>query len=141
MRRRRWMSSAIVSTLLLLAAVHAFADPSPASLVKDINVLPSPGVLIVESQVFEIGGVGCFSGFTNTSSGLWRTDGTTAGTSLQVHVTPRQIPPPVEMNDTLYFVEGTSLWKTTDCTEAGTSVVATFSSLPGDLTNVNGTLF
>jgi ELWxxDGT repeat protein len=98
---------------------------------------------------------------------LWKSDGTAAGTTLVKDINPgNNSSSPgnlTNVNGTLFFsandgTNGTELWKS-DGTAAGTTLVkdispgsgwmgnwygyfyAPFSSYPGNLTNVNGTLF
>jgi ELWxxDGT repeat protein len=103
--------------------------------------------------------------FFTTGQGLWKSDGTEAGTSLVASVSARNL---TNVNGTVFFAGcddtfGWELWKS-DGTAAGTTLVkdiypgqsryyyyyygyyrqtryVTNSSAPGNLTNVNGTLF
>ncbi len=116
----------------------------------DINPAPS------NTEAFEfaeVGPVTFFVGSTNTASGLWKTDGTEAGTALVYEFSsvgygnrPERL---TNVNGTLFFTasEGTGveLWKS-DGTAAGTVLVKDINvgsagSYPLELTNVAGTLF
>jgi ELWxxDGT repeat protein len=83
------------------------------------------------------------------SGGLWKCDGTDAGT-VQVSATVRELGNLTNVGGTLYFtsfddVSGTELWKS-DGTEAGTVRVKDIrsgvdSSLPSKLVDVGGLLY
>src|SRR5262249_58397786 len=98
--------------------------------------------------------------FTANGYELWKSDGTAAGTVLLKDAgsgTPRNL---INVNgtmffttDTNYYTHGTELWRS-DGTAAGTTIVADLprgyfnyghyyfpTASPGNLTNVNGTLF
>jgi ELWxxDGT repeat protein len=96
-------------------------------------------------QLTKVGGTLYFM----ASGGMWKSDGTAAGTVLvsNVHISVSQM---TDVGGTLFFVgytsaEGIELWKT-DGTPAGTVLVkdifpgVNFSS-PAGLTNIGGTLF
>jgi ELWxxDGT repeat protein len=141
-------------------------------LVKDINSAP----LSSNPRWLTRSGDNVFFAATTSSprlgdaavtTGLWKTDGTAAGTVQVSTVEPYEKPPPdsytlplnrtimADVNGTLYFAgrsttrpfetaTDTELWKS-DGTAAGTVRVAdihpTDSSYPKSLTNVNGRLF
>ncbi|MDA8745878.1 pre-peptidase C-terminal domain-containing protein [Rubripirellula amarantea] len=85
---------------------------------------------------------------------LWKTDGTTAGTSFVADIQPgtqgSNLYNMVNVSGTLFFtaddgVHGTEVWRS-DGTTAGTSLVkdiyiGNYASYPSQLTNVDGTLF
>jgi ELWxxDGT repeat protein len=76
-----------------------------------------------------------------SSAGLWKTDGTEAGTIRIKEVVA--IEKLIAVDGQLFFFRGTfgpsELW-TSDGTEAGTQIIKTLNSID-NLTNVNGTLF
>jgi ELWxxDGT repeat protein len=84
--------------------------------------------------------------------GLWKSDGTAAGTTLLlgIHSTSAEPNPTnlTNVNGTLYFTSGMELWKS-DGTAAGTVMVKEldptgpiyFGSYPQNLTNVTGILY
>jgi ELWxxDGT repeat protein len=82
---------------------------------------------------------------------LWKTNGTSAGTTMVADIWPggrsSYVTDLTNVNGTLFFaandgVHGEQLWKS-DGTTAGTTMVLDIAanSYPGNLTNVNGTLF
>jgi ELWxxDGT repeat protein len=85
--------------------------------------------------------------FTTRSSGLWKSDGTEAGTVLVKAIAPSSL---TDVGGVLFFIgndgiNGEELWKS-DGTEAGTVLVKAInagsgSSSPTSLTNVGGVLF
>ncbi|HYX37552.1 MAG TPA: ELWxxDGT repeat protein [Oligoflexus sp.] len=94
------------------------------------------------------GGKLFFTALDNTGTGLWKTDGTEAGTvKVKSGITPYSM---TEVSGLVYFaaddsLSGMELWKT-DGTDAGTIMVKDIypdssGSSPASLTNVNGTLF
>ena len=102
------------------------------------------------SQFIDCNGTTFFRGDdVQHGSGLWKTDGTAAGTVFIKNVVADQL---IAVSDTLFFTApdpangGTELWKS-DGTAAGTVIVKDinpyFNSFfgPKHLTNVNGTLF
>jgi ELWxxDGT repeat protein len=119
-------------------------------LLKDIN----PGPADSSPQDFtNVNGVIFFTADDGTNGReLWKTDGTTAGTTLVKAINPGPGSDPQDLtkvNGTLFFdatdgINGRELWKS-DGTAAGTVLVKAIypghGSDPGNLTNVNGTLF
>jgi ELWxxDGT repeat protein/VCBS repeat-containing protein len=127
-------------------------EPLTAKLLKDIN-LATAGVT-VHSPIVEMNGIAFFPGRTDEGPfRLWRSDGTSAGTTIVHNVslgsttTSRRI---VNINGTLFFqandgITGYELWRS-DGTESGTVLVkdvfsGSASSNPIDFVNVNGELF
>jgi ELWxxDGT repeat protein len=120
--------------LLLALLVSLAASPShaqPAFLVKDIRT-GTPPAEWSGTEFVELGGFAYFRGEDRIrGSELWRSDGTTAGTTLVRDVcpgvcssTPSEL---TVLGSTIYFraddgVHGSSLWKT-DGTAAGTVLV------------------
>jgi ELWxxDGT repeat protein len=147
---------ALLLTACSLGSLPAFADPIPATLVKNIHAGAGGGV----SSPFiyaDVGGVALFTAQTiETGSELWRSDGTEAGTALvkdiRVGSADGALSYPTLVDGTLFFVastdgsgsqlwmSGSHLWKS-DGTAAGTIQVSDFVISPEHLTNVNGTLF
>jgi ELWxxDGT repeat protein len=137
------------------------------ALVKDVN---TGGASSYPSNLTNVNGVLFFSAEDYSASGgrhgreLWKSDGTTAGTTLVKDIHPggalnnygNYIPygsAPSSLrnvNGTLFFTaddgtHGLELWKS-DGTAAGTTLVkditpGSASSSPGNLTNVNGKVF
>src|SRR6476646_6681901 len=124
------MLSAVTGLGLGVAATHA--DAATASLVKDIN--PGPE----SSEPLNLEGVGGTVFFSASIYGelgfeLWKSDGTSAGTTLVRDISPGPgygVDPDVHLTrvrDTLLFpanddVHGPELWRS-DGTEAGTGLV------------------
>src|SRR5690606_1522295 len=117
-------------------------------MVRDIN----PGVGsssdgVFESRLFEFDGMAFFGANSGDNFGLWKSDGTFAGTEL---VQGGLIPAAFEVvGDTLYFLEeGTTpasairLWGT-DGTTPGTMLLKSFDEggIERDLAGVGDTLF
>src|SRR5205807_997204 len=74
--------------------------------------------------------------------GLWKTDGTAAGTTLLLASSTIAYTY-TDVGSLVFFTVGNTLWRT-DGTAAGTSSVTAIGpdqSIPTDLTNVAGTLF
>ncbi len=104
-------------------------------------------------ETAEIGSVTYFTGGNSTRTGLWKTDGTAAGTVLvkdfssSSYSLPRNLTP---VNNVLFFsargsATGEELWKS-DGTGIGTVQVKDIEagpagSYPQELVNVSGTLF
>jgi ELWxxDGT repeat protein len=88
-----------------------------------------------------------YHGYPDTGLQLWKSDGTTQGTSVVKEIDLSNL---INVNGTLFFTaedaaSGSELWKS-DGTAAGTMLVKDIEpgpagSAPGELTNVNGTLF
>jgi trimeric autotransporter adhesin len=129
----------MVALLCLVLIVPARAV-GPAFLVKNINTTPSPSLSSNPQDFIAIGSTVYFSAVSKGYRGLWKSDGTAAGTVLVKEITPTEL---TNVNGTLFFVAtdgatGRELWKS-DGTAAGTTLVKAIS--PRYLTNVNGTLF
>ncbi len=104
------------------------------------------------ASIEEAGPIAYFAGGTSSHSGLWKTNGTEAGTVLVREFSSSTYSLPYEMtmvNSTLFFTvygaTGTELWKS-DGTTAGTVLVRDIqpgkeSSYPRDLVNFGGTLY
>ena len=118
-------------------------------LVKDINTNLS---LVSMGSSTEVGAITYFAGYSTSGAGLWKTDGTQAGTVLvrdfssSAYDTPTQL---MSVNGIVYFNmfsgAGEELWKS-DGTAAGTTLLKDIepgsgSSYPDSLTNVAGTLY
>src|SRR5689334_22400823 len=139
---RRSQHSRLLFALLplILVASTSYAN-THAYLVKEFfgGVTVGAGYAVAHNQLF-------FSGFDESHGAeLWKSDGTTAGTSLVADMVPgsgstdpRFI---TAVNDIVYFNGRPGLWKT-DGTANGTVRLAdpAWVSYPFDLTNVNGTL-
>src|SRR5207253_943002 len=111
------------------------------------------------TELAGVNGTLYFSALRRTSGdpvrGIWKSDGTAAGTTLVKEIEPGvggespryQL---MGVNNTLYFVAresatGMEVWKS-DGSPAGTTILKDINpvpadSWPGDLTDVNGTLF
>lgn len=147
--------------LLLLATVLARpghlvqaqeADPGPV-LVKDINTNATP-ISSEPSNLIDMNGTLFFVANRGIHEGLWRSDGTAAGTTIVKHISLRTtyglIRSLVHVNGTLFFgagdgTHGHALWRS-DGTADGTTLVKDINpgqsgSISGPLVNVNGTLF
>lgn len=127
-------------------------------LVADINATPATVALdsFNPSQSVDVGGIAYFSDRVNAggTSGLWRSDGSAAGTHLvkniRVDFASPQIANLTNVGGKLFFsandgTHGVELWKS-DGTEAGTKLVKDI--VPGlnsatltSFVDVNGTLF
>jgi ELWxxDGT repeat protein len=111
-------------------------------LVKDINVAATG---LASSNFAVSGGLLFFSGCDDCGCELWKSDGSSSGTTRVKDIQPGALGSnPAELTDvngTLFFLAayGRELWRS-DGTEAGTvRVKAGFYAR--HLTNVNGTLF
>ena len=129
--------------LFLLFFVHLPTFSQSFNLLKDINTGVSGSCLGYPREplnLTEANGLLYFTvwGGAGTSPGLWKSDGTPAGTVRVKEVS--SIDKMVNVNGTLFFsIEpNQELWKS-DGTEAGTVVVANL--VARNLTNVNGTLY
>jgi ELWxxDGT repeat protein len=85
-------------------------------------------------QLTNVNGTLFFTAWDGTTEGLWKSDGTEAGTVQVSSVYGTQL---TNVNGTLFFASG-ELWKS-DGTAAGTTLVKDIA--PDALANVNGTLF
>jgi ELWxxDGT repeat protein len=175
--------TAMGSHLLLRATTTAHgnelwrAEGSAGTLVKDVEagtasglhyIGPGSGFPLPEDPDLgtwaRVGSTFYFSARTSTNgNGLWRSDGTSAGTVLVKDLNPTAPPNTMfdvpygmtDVNGTLFFVgndgynvHGSELWKS-DGTEAGTVMVKDIRTGPesafgyheADFMNVNGTLF
>jgi ELWxxDGT repeat protein len=87
-----------------------------------------------------VNGTVFFGGNDGTSTELWKSDGTPAGTVVLANIVPTNL---TAVGSTLFFTGSTistsSLWKS-DGTPAGTVQVSNVSA-PQSLTNVNGLLY
>src|SRR5262245_6014764 len=115
-------------------------------LVADINTGVSD--VTVGGTIVEVGSIAYFVGSDEaTGGGLWKSDGTAAGTGLVKDITPGNL---TNVNGTLFFtsddgVHGAQLWKS-DGTEAGTVPLMQITQPPFDehsasFATVNTTLF
>lgn len=118
------------------------ATPAEPTLIADINKLPV-SVPVIDAADFTAVGTTVFFTAYDQEAGteLWRTDGTSAGTSRVADIapgadssTPTSL---VAFNGSLYFtaddgVHGRGLWKS-DGTAAGTVMVKDVSALAGGL--------
>jgi len=147
--RRRWLVEGLGERRMLSLGTQ-FQD--------DINHSPAGfGINFQDSGAFvSVGNLVYFAANTggNTSTGLWKTDGTSAGTVLVANVTqgPGYMSSLTNVGGTIFFSAGPfdgssepSLWKSNG-TSAGTMVVQSnvgggLLESPRELTNVNGTLF
>ncbi|HZL36648.1 MAG TPA: ELWxxDGT repeat protein [Tepidisphaeraceae bacterium] len=139
------------------AATSLTVAPQFMTAIKALPDVSLPGSSSNPSQIVMSGGIGFFSATDQTvAMGLWRTDGTAAGTFLVKDVgqpsNASQLTNLTDVNGTLYFVAadpnvqlGIALWKSNG-TSAGTVMVRDLSpsaleSNIHDLTNFNGTLY
>jgi ELWxxDGT repeat protein/autotransporter-associated beta strand protein len=109
-----------------------------AALVKDINDWTNAG--ITPATLTEFNGSVLFSGFDGDAfGGLWKSDGTDAGTIFMKAVSglPGNL---TKLNGMLYFITSSALWKT-DGTAAGTVVVFNWGSGVSSLTLAGTQLF
>jgi ELWxxDGT repeat protein len=140
---------ALLTWFFLFNLLTAFPQ---AEMVKDINTTPAASN---PSNNVNVGAYMFFiaaDGFHGKE--LWKTDGTTPGTTLVKDIWPgvesSDISNLTAVNGTLFFtandsIHGKELWKS-DGTMTGTGIVADLipgvtGSFPEYLTNVNGTLF
>ena len=136
------------------------SDGTEAGTIRVTDILPSSGSLDPR-YLTNVNGTLFFRAFDfDAGAELWKSDGTQAGTARVKNIfpgggssDPRNL---TNVNGTLFFTArdtttGVELWKS-DGTEAGTvrvqdirpgtsSYGSPYSSSPGSLTNVNGTLF
>lgn len=130
----RILAAASMSVLASLAVSSAVPSP-PAALIKDLRTAVDYTASFVPQQITAIGGSAYFTG--DQGEGLWKTDGTVAGTALVANV--RMVNNLRKVGSTLFFdaddgVHGNELWAS-DGTTAGTAMVIDF--LPGiDGTNI-----
>ena len=158
-KRSHQISALVIGSLLLAVSLIAgppssFASSQTPALVKDINLKTSDSDFYPDPFV-------TFNGFTYFSAddkkgggyALWKTDGTSAGTTKVKDINPSSFGGEATslnvLNGKLYFVaddgtHGNELW-TTDGTEAGTVLVKdinpTGSSSPSLFTQVGDILF
>src|SRR5207237_1036652 len=78
-----------------------------------------------------------FSGNDGSGAGLWRTDGTGAGT---IKLTSGSVSKLTDVAGTLFFTIGTQLWKS-DGTPGGTVPIKSFATAPSELHAANRLLF
>lgn len=123
--------------------------PGGTVMVRDIN--PGPGSSsegVFESRLFEFDGLAFFGANSGDNVGLWKSDGTLAGTEL---VKGDLIPAAFQATgETLYFLEAgdespvfaARLWKT-DGTTVGTQLIQSFDdgNVETELAAVGETLF
>ena len=131
-------------------AVH-FANGQTPVLVKDIN---SGGTDSDPQELINVNNIVFFSALESVNGReLWKSDGTTAGTTIVKDIYPAGSSNPqhlINVGGVVYFIannntNGYELWKS-DGTTAGTVLVKDINpglanSNPDNLTNVNGTLF
>ena len=136
----------IVATLFATKqAVHA--TPAEPYLVKDLYAFANNSA--TPSTLAAFNGTLYFEATSDTAHGLWKSNGTEAGTEL-VYPGLFNLRELTHVNGTLFFsagdgTNGWELWKS-DGTAAGTMLVKDIASgptnsLPEALTNVNGTLY
>jgi ELWxxDGT repeat protein len=141
-------------TLRLLALEDRTVPTATPHMVLDVNprtLDSNPGGIVA------VGPTAYFSTYDEHGVGLWKSDGTAAGTSLVKEIysgdTAYLPAPPIQyltnVNGTVYFsgndgANGQELWKS-DGTAAGTVMVKDINpggdSSPGFFTNFNGTFF
>ncbi|MFL5801951.1 MAG: ELWxxDGT repeat protein [Roseiflexaceae bacterium] len=133
----------MVALLGLLLALPARAD-GPAFLVKNINTTPDPSPSSDPQDLEAIGNTVYFSALSKGYRGLWKSDGTAAGTVLVKEISPTEL---TNVNGMLFFVAtGRELWKS-DGTATGTAIVKDINgpindgSLSWQKTNFKGQLF
>lgn len=136
---------------LLSSHVQLSLFSQPFSLLKDINYgnpgrcegtqgQPIQNLMNVNGTLFFT----TSSGSLVTPSGLWKSDGTAAGTILIKG--DLRILSIIDANGTFFFIINSpnsvdqELWKS-DGTEAGTVMVKSFNGLVSELTNVNGAVY
>jgi ELWxxDGT repeat protein len=114
------------------------------SMVKDINPTPGPpsGPSSHPSWLTNVAGTLFFNADDGTHYGLWRSDGTEAGTTL---VKEGVVGPGLAVGRILYFLgddglPGQALWRS-DGTEAGTSLVKRPDGGFSELTAFKGNLY
>src|SRR5216117_3490511 len=141
----------LVTTVSVALAQQGRPD-TQAFLVKDIDDSFNTAAGSSPGPFVEAGGTVFFTANDGTSAGLWRTDGTAAGTVMVKALGAHDL---TNVNGTLFFASGFSpfstfgsdrLWKS-DGTAAGTVLVVGDSLQPppplrfSGFTAVNGTLF
>jgi ELWxxDGT repeat protein len=116
-------------------------------LLKDINQVPTetdPYASSHAAWLNNVGGTLYFTAWDGSHTGVWKSDGTTAGTKLVAAVEPRPGHDPgfTILDGTLYFTTGWALFKS-DGTAAGTVRVTDPRQLrdPSGLANVGGVLY
>jgi ELWxxDGT repeat protein len=81
-----------------------------------------------------------FQAYDGTSNGLWKTDGTEAGTVLLKYLAG--VENMTDVNGALYFSSQQQLWKSDGTSEGTQQVPGTPADfIPDNFTNVNGTLY
>jgi trimeric autotransporter adhesin len=112
--------------------------------VKDIHVGSGSSldnnIDLLDPQLINLNGSLYFRANDGSGYGLWRSDGTEAGTVLVKNISPSNL---TNVSGTLYLqgcdgISGCELWRS-DGTEAGTTLVKDISA--SNLTNVSGTLY
>ena len=141
---RRMLALCLVASVLSLTELSTSAEPP--YLVKDINTAPSVGLSSDATEFVAVGGVTFFTACDSTAGcELWKTDGTTDGTTLVKDIWPgfRTDPRPqrhhihlTDLDGQLMFhaedgVTGLELWKS-DGTAQGTVLVKDIYPGPGD---------
>jgi len=145
----------MLGRILVIAAIVLGADVAAAQhlvQVKDINTSTAYGSDAIPTKPVQVGSVAYFTAVgTSANVGLWKTDGTDAGTVL-VREFPAGIAGGtlVGVDGTLYFQatdleHGAELWKS-DGTESGTALVkeiraGSASSSPTNLAAFAGRLY
>lgn len=118
--------------VLLALPVRAIAPEPPALLLRDIRAGGDPSASFGPMELTPVGGALFFTSWTG--DGLWKTDGTAAGTVLVKNL--RLVQRLVNVNGTLFFqgddgTHGGELWKS-DGTTAGTVMVRDVRPGPAD---------
>ena len=140
---RRMICALAASLLVVLAQAGPYASAVPTvSLVKDI--VPGPAGSVIK-RATEVGGTFYFAAHVDDKHGLWRSDGTKAGTVLVRNFVAGPFPwfYFADVAGTLFFqaddgTHGRELWKS-DGTEAGTVMVKDIRPGPDSVAGIDFT--